>query len=145
MSTGLIFLSAESFSSRSLACCSTAMTNASWTWLFSESSLAERQRTLLLIQWHRVCVCVCVASSQDPGVYLKRTSLSSFRQYWSTLYAACYFIRPDAKIGEIHSSKDSKEKFASKHKLHGRNVLFTFLVFRFDLPRPRFVLGPPTI
>ena len=41
MSTGLILLKAESLSSLSLACCSTAITKASWTWLFSANSLAE--------------------------------------------------------------------------------------------------------
>ena len=40
MSTGLILLKADNLSSLSLACCSTAMTKASCTWLFSASSLA---------------------------------------------------------------------------------------------------------
>ena len=43
MSTGLILLKAESLSSLSLACCSTAITKASWTWLFSANSLAKIQ------------------------------------------------------------------------------------------------------
>ncbi len=45
MSTGLIFRSADNRSRRSLACCSTAMTKASWTWLFSASSLAVNKQT----------------------------------------------------------------------------------------------------
>lgn len=48
MSTGLIFLSAESRSNLSLACCSTAITNASCTWLFSANSLAEKRKELKL-------------------------------------------------------------------------------------------------
>ena len=43
MSTGLIFLRAESFSSLSLAWCSTAITKASWTLLFSASSSVVKE------------------------------------------------------------------------------------------------------
>ena len=51
MSTGLILLKADNLSSLSLACCSTAMTKASCTWLFSASSLAISNWTNNVTFW----------------------------------------------------------------------------------------------